>query len=114
MANIDKKVIENLKSDSETKGKRIDDLATGLKRTEAYMIGIAIVTALGFGTLMLTTYALFIDSLNTKSSSYQSLVDQVRKLNQNIENQKKEADTEELKYLRNQIEQIKIKNPYLK
>jgi hypothetical protein len=114
MVTIDRKIIDSLKADSDTKGKKIGSLESGLKRTESYMIGIAIVVAFGFGTLMLTGWALFMDSLNMKASSYQSLVDQVSKLNRYIESEKRDADAEELKSLREELSQIKKNNPYLK
>lgn len=113
MATIDKSIIDSLKLDSETKGKKLDNLESGLKRTEFYMIGIATVAAFGFVTLILTGWAFFADSLRFKAATYQSLIDKVNETNEKIDAQnvsyKNETDN-----LQTQIDVLRQKNPYLK
>jgi len=114
MANIDKKLIDDLKVDSETKGKKIEDLTAGLKRTESYMIGIAIVTAFGFGTLLLTGWAFFSDSLHFKSNTYQSLIDKIDQINAKIDKQNDLIYKDDINSLQTEIVNLKKENPYLK
>lgn len=114
MATIDKKVIDSLKGDSETKGKKIDNLEFGLKRTEFYMIGIAVVSAFGFVTLILTGWAFFADSLHFKAATYQSLLDKVNEINKKIDIQNEFFYKNQIDTLQTQITDLKQNNPYLK
>lgn len=114
MATVDKKIIDDLKKDSETKGREINNLASGLKRTEGYMIGIAVVSAFGFITFLLTGWSFFSDSLNFKASTYQVLVDKVNQINEKLENQNKILNKNQIDLLQSQINDLKQKNPYLK
>ena len=114
MPTIDKKIIDSLKQDSETKGKKLDNLESGLKRTEFYMIGIATVAAFGFVTLILTGWAFFADSLHYKAATYQSLVDKINETNKKIDTQNDFLYKNEVDKLQAQIDTLRQKNPYLK
>ncbi len=114
MSTIDKKIIDSLKKDSETKGKEIDHLASSLKRTEGYMIGISVVAAFGFITLLMTGWAFFADSLRFKASTYQILIDKVNMTNEKIDTQNDVLYKNEINLLQSQITDLKQKNPYLK
>lgn len=114
MATIDRKIIESLKGDSETKGQKIDNLESGLKRTEFYMIGIAVVSAFGFITLLLTGWAFFADSLHFKEATYQSLIDKVNDVNRKIDTQNEFFYKNQIDTLQIQITDLKQNNPYLK
>ena len=114
MSTIDKKIIDSLKKDSETKGKEIDNLTSSLKRTEWYMVGIAVVAAFGFITLLMSGWAFFSDSLHFKASTYQVLIDKVNMINEKIDKQNDILYKNEIDLLQSQITDLKQKNPYLK
>lgn len=114
MPTLDQKIIDTLKKDSETKGKEIDGLASSLKRTEGYMIGITVVAAFGFVTLLMTGWAFFADSLRFKASTYQVLIEKVNMTNEKIDRQNDILYKDEINLLQAQITSLKQKNPYLK
>ncbi len=114
MAQLDKKILEELKNDSQTRGKQIEDLTSGLKKAEFYMIGIAVVATFGFVSLLLTGWAFFSDSLNFKASTYQVLVDKVNEINKKIDYENEIKYKNEIDSLKLQIDNLRQKNPYLK
>ena len=114
MAPLKKEILDVLLRDADSKGKKIEALTSGLQRAEAYMVGISIVAAIGFVSLLLTGWAFFSDSINFKSSTYQSLVDKVTEVNHKLDEQQIEKENQELISLREEIKLLKLRNPYLK
>jgi hypothetical protein len=114
MTSIDHKSIDSLENNYRTQGRQINDLASGLKRTESYMIGIGIVTVAALAAFLLTGWGFFSESLRFKSSTYQSLIDKVNQTNQKIDKQNEMIYKDQIENLQLQLINLKQKNPYLK